>query len=113
MELFRNYERANFGYEVLTTIDVDFEMAEIFAISEEGRKKKIEDTYKKYLESFKSNYKYLTELVIFLNFKCWEHYEKGNNDLCILYSSLYHAASRYATRNLKDEEFEYFYKLTD
>jgi hypothetical protein len=56
---------------------------------------------------------YLTELVISLNWKIWEHYENGNRDFAKVYTELWQKADIYARDNLKDEELSFFYRVTD
>lgn len=58
----------------------------------------------------------LTELVMVLNHKIAYHYnpEKGAaNVLANLYNELWEQADNYANENLKDEEYAYFYRITD
>ena len=63
-------------------------------------------------KEWKNNYKYLTELVMVLNWKIWEHYET-NEPLAKLYNDLWEQANNYACNNLKGEELNYFYRTTD
>lgn len=95
------------GYETFTTFWQDFCIADRFGI------KAIKDTYKRAFKEWKQDYKYLTELVLVLNWKCWSHYDHGNNEYSLLYSNLYYEANNYARENLKGEEFEYYFKVTD
>ena len=95
-----------FGYKQITTFFEDFGIAEPFG------KNAILDTYKRGLEYAKTDYKVLTELVMVLNWKIWEHYEK-NNKLAEIYNDLWIKADRYATANLKGDELQYFYRTTD
>lgn len=55
------------GYKPITTFYTDFSIAEPFGESA------IKDTYERAFKIWKSDYKYLTELVMVLNWKCWEH----------------------------------------
>lgn len=76
----------------------------------------IRDTFKRAFAEWKGNYKYLTELVMVLNHKIAYHYnpEKGAaNVLANLYNELWEQADNYANENLKDEEYAYFYRITD
>ena len=68
------------GYECFTTFFEDFTIAEKFGIDA------VKDTYNRAFKEWKSNYKYLTELVMILNWKIWQHYEK-NDELATLYNS--------------------------
>lgn len=84
-----------------------------FTIADHFGKTAVLDTYNRAFKEWKTNYVYLTELVLVLNWKIWEHYEKGEHTLAILYDKLWKEADEYAVNNLKGEELEYFYKTTD
>ena len=94
------------GYEMTTTFMMDFSIADKFGITA------IKDTYKRAFEEWKDSYVYLTELVIVLNLKIWEWYEK-NKDVAKVYNSLWEEADAYACENLKGDELSFFYKITD
>lgn len=70
------------------------------------------DTFKRAFKEWKDNYKYLTELVMVLNHKIWQWYQK-NAALAAIYNSIWELADGYAVNNLKDKELEYFYRVTD
>ena len=95
-----------FGYKQITTFFEDFGIAEHFGFDA------VRDTYDRALEAWKDDYKFLTELVMVLNWKIWEHYEK-NEALARVYNDLWQKADRYATTHLKGEELQYFYRTTD
>ena len=95
------------GYETVTTFWQDFSIADRFGI------KAIKDTYTRAFNEWKSNCEYLTELVLVLNWKCWQFYDAGNHEYSLLYSNLYHEANNYALENLKGKDFEYFFRVTD
>ena len=94
------------GYSPITTFYEDFSIADHFGINA------VKDTYNRAMESWKDDYKYLTELVMALNWKCWEHYEDDER-LAELYDELWRKADQYACENLKGEELSYFYRTTD
>ena len=94
------------GYSPITTFYEDFSVAEHWGSSA------IKDTFKRAFKEWKNNYKYLTELVMVLNWKIWEHYEI-NEPLAKLYNDLWEQADNYACNNLKGEELDYFYRTTD
>lgn len=94
------------GYKPITTFWNDFEIAEIFG------KKAVIDTFKRAFKEWKSNYKYLTELVMVLNHKIHQWY-MVDNDLARLYNSMWEAADKYAQETLTGEEANYFYRITD
>ncbi len=90
-----------------TTFWEDFSIADAFGI------KAIKDTYKRAFKEWKSDYRYLTDLVMVLNHKCWQHYEVGNNEYSQLYSDLFYTAQDYAYDHLEGDELKYFIKVTD
>ena len=55
----------------------------------------------------------MTELVMVLNWKSWQHYDNGDYKLSEVYVELYEKARDYAYDNLKDEEYRYFVITTD
>lgn len=94
------------GYELLTTFGNDFDIADAFGADA------IRDTYNRAFNDWKTNYKYLTELVLILNWKIWQHHEQ-NDEYARLYNELWEAADSYAQDNLTGEALEYFYRITD
>lgn len=95
------------GYETFTTFWEDFSIADRFGESA------IKDTFNRAFNEWKSDYKYLTELVMVLNWKIWEHHDKGNTTLAKLYNDLWEKADGYAYDNLQDDELSYFFRTTD
>lgn len=94
------------GYEPHTTLYVDFGIAEKFG------DKAVRDTYKQVMKAMKKDYVYLTELVMVLNWKIWEHYQT-NEPLARIYDALWREAAAYACNNLKGDELAYYYRTTD
>lgn len=94
------------GYKQITTFYMDFGIAEPFG------KKAILDTYKNGLEYAKTDYKVLTELVMVLNWKIWEHYQT-NEPLARIYNDLWKKADEFAMGYLKGDELSYFFRTTD
>lgn len=94
-------------YEFKTTFWSDFSIADAFGTSA------IKDTFDRAFREWKSNYIYLTELVLVLNWKIWEHYEKGNEAVSRLYDGLWSKAQDYAYKHLKGKELDYFWSTTD
>ena len=95
------------GYETMTTFWNDFTIADAFGVDA------IKGTFNCASKDWKSNYKYLTELVLVLNWKLWQHYEQNDMALAELYNDLWQQADAYACENLKGEELKYFYEVTD
>ena len=89
------------GYKPMTTFWDDFSIADAFGVEA------VKDTYKQSFKDIKSNYKYLTEFVMVLNWKIWQHY------FAKVYNELWHKADEYAYNNLKGEELNYFIRVTD
>lgn len=94
------------GYEMTTTFWQDFTIADIFGEAA------VKDTFDRAFEEWKNDYIYLTELVIVLNHKIWQHYETCES-LARVYNDLWEKADLYATENLKGEELSFFYQITD
>lgn len=100
-----NIERMT-GYKPMTTCYMDFSIAEAFGESA------IIETYESLMAQMKCDYRWLTEFVMALNWKIWEHYET-NERLAELYDSLWEQAQNYACNNLYGDELNYFYSTTD
>ena len=94
------------GYETKTTFWNDFSIADVFGIGA------VKDTYNRAFNEWKSNYIYLTELVLVLNWKIGQHY-KDNEKLARVYNELWEKTDAYAWENLKEDELSYFYRTTD
>ena len=102
----RDMVESEIGYRPFTTFFEDFSIADIFGVDA------IKDTYNRAFDEWKNNYKYLTELVMVLCWKTEQHYE-DNEIYTEMYNELYHKTNDYALENLKDEELQYFYRITD
>lgn len=94
------------GYTPQTTFWMDFSIADRFGASA------IKDTFERAFNEWKNNHIYLTELVMVLNHKIWQHNE-NNAVLAELYNSLWEQTDGYATTYLEGEELSYFYRITD
>ena len=94
------------NYEFKTTFWQDFTIADKFGTDA------IKDTFKRAFKEWKTDYIYLTELVLVLNWKCWEHYQ-FNKSLSNLYGRLYEDANDYAIQNLKGKELDYYLEKVD
>ena len=98
--------RSELGYEPITTFWSDFTIAEKFGHDA------IRETYERAMKEWKNNYKYLTELVLVLNHKIWQWF-KIDEATARVYNELWIEAGNYACNNLKGEEAEYYYRVTD
>lgn len=94
------------GYKPISTFYSDFSLAEPFGVDA------IKETYERAFNEWKTNYKYLTELVMSLNWKIAEHYET-DKEKALVYDELWRKADEYAVNNLTGEELKYFYNTTD
>ena len=94
------------GYTMTTTFFEDFSIADAFGIPA------IKDTYKRAFKNWKSDPVYLTELVIVLNWKIWQWYEK-NEEVAKIYNDLWEKADEYACTHLKGDDLKFFYQTTD
>lgn len=95
------------GYKPKTTFYMDFSIADMFGVSA------IKDTYNRAFEEWKSDVEYITELVMVLNWKIWEHYESKNAKYTELYDSLYTKLRDWCFDNLKGNDLTYFLRTTD
>jgi len=99
------------GYKPITTFWGDFSIADDFG------SEAIIDTYQRAFDEWKDDYKYLTELVLVLNHKIYQHYvengTKTQNRKAMLYNRLWREADDYACNNLQGEEQNYYYRITD
>ena len=94
------------GYKPFTTFYEDFSIADAFGIDA------IKSTYRHAFMNWKSDYKYITEFIMALNWKIHEHYGH-NDDYARVYDELWRAADEWAMENLKGEELQYYYEVTD
>ena len=94
------------GYKPITTFYLDFSIADKFGLQA------IQDTYNRAFEGWKSDYKYITELAMVLNWKCWRWYEV-KDDYSRLYTELFHKLDEWIFNNLRGEELEYYIRITD
>jgi hypothetical protein len=90
-----------------TTFWSDFTIADHFGASA------IQDTYNRAFKEWHSDYKYLTELVMVLNHKIWQHYEQGRQDIAQLYNDLWEQADQYALDHLKGDALNYYISTLD
>ena len=99
------------GYTPVTTFWEDFSIADAFVGVE---KSPIEDTFKRALIYARTDYKYMTELVLVMNHKIWQWYSvdvtRG-----ILYDRLWRAAEAAFFEIWEDDEeaVHYYYETTD
>lgn len=85
-----------------------------FSIAEKFGLDEIDSVYKDIFSEAKNDYKLLTELVMVLNHKTWEHSEYiRDSEFSKVYSGLFYDTQKYAEQNLKDDELKYYLDVTD
>lgn len=95
------------GYKPITTFYEDFSIADHFGV------KAIRDTFKRGLKCAEFlGYKELTEFVMALNWKIFEHTDR-NDTYAELYLELWEKASDFANEHLEGEEAHYYYRTID
>ena len=94
------------GYKPKTTFYMDFSIADMFGESA------VKDTYKRAFKEWKRNTEYITELIMVLNWKIFEHYGK-NDALAELYDKLWRESDEWAMENLKGDDLTYYIRTTD
>lgn len=95
------------GYQPKTTLYMDFSIADHFGILA------VKDTYKNAMnEAAWAGYKFLTELVMVLNWKIWEHHMQ-NEYLALCYNTLWEKAHAHALNTLKGDQLKYYLEVTD
>lgn len=95
------------GYKFKTTFWQDFTIADHFGIEA------VKDIYKRAFKEWKNNTEYLTELVLVLNWKIWQHYEQDHHALASLYNTLWEQADNYALDHLKGNDLTYYLNTID
>ena len=97
------------GYKPISTFYTDFGIAEWFG------KDAIEDTYNRAVEAWKDSIEWMTEIVMVLNWKMWEHDHRGNSELVRFYCKLWEKAQDEVFKTYKDDEeaMRYYFRTTD
>jgi hypothetical protein len=93
--------------ELESTFRDDFTIADRFGESW------IKDTYRRCFKYWRDDLKYVTELVLVLNWKLWYWYEKWNMKYAQLYEDLWEELHDWCCSNLKGEELKYYLKTVD
>lgn len=90
-----------------TTFWTDFSIADAFGIDA------IKDTYKRAFEEWKDNVCFIAELVLVLNWKIWEHHEKGNTEIAKLYDELWSKTEDYGYSTFTGDDLTFFFNTID
>ena len=94
-------------YEFKTTFWQDFTIADCFGEAA------IRDTFKRAFDEWKNDVEYVTELSLVTNWKCWQHYEHGNDALSMVYERLYYEVRNWCLDNLEGDDIRYYFEVTD
>lgn len=94
------------GYEPKTTFWSDFWIAVRF-----GRAAVL-DTYKRAFQEWKSDHVYVTELALVLNHMCWALAET-DEPMARLFEELWQKTDSWCWDNLKGDEKQYYFRVTD
>ena len=86
---------------------MDFAIADRFGVNA------MKDTFNRAFKEWKNDARYLTELVMVLNHRCWYWYDAGRMALSKIYSDLFYKAQGYAYDHLKGDELKFFLEVTD
>lgn len=92
---------------VETTFDMDFAIADRFGVNA------VKDTFNRAFKEWRSDARYLTELVMVLNHRCWYWNDMGRMALSKIYADLFYKAQGWAYNHLKGEELKFFLEVTD
>ena len=88
-----------------------------FDEAEEGGADTIQVIANMAYQRWKDSVEELTDLVMVINHKCWEHYRLGNNELSGLYGDLYYfyyeKAINYREKEKRNEDLTYFIRTLD
>ena len=104
---------ANLGnvgnYRRRTTFYADLYIAEYYGEAN------VKDTYNRVMKEWLDNIEYITEFVLCLNWKCWEHHDRDNHGLAVLYHDLYYKAVDEVMEYYKNDQkaLLYYYEITD
>lgn len=99
-----------------TTFMMDYAIADRFGLDA------VRDTYKRAFDAWKDDVRYMADMVLVLNQRCWGWYAKAQDEdnerymeLSKLYAELYHRANDYCYERWEygTEEAEYYFRMTD
>lgn len=95
------------GYKPRASFYEDFSIADHFGSSA------IRDTYRRAFNAWQNNIEHMTELVMVLNCKIFEHYHSKNYMLAELYDELWRNADQWALDHFDGDDLQYFFRTTD
>ena len=97
------------GIPYKTTFHMDFDIAEHFGM------KGVKDTFKRAFKEWKKDIEFVTELGIVMNERCWFWYQHGQEKLSKYYAERWCEIKDYVykAKCFKEEDRNYFFKMTD
>ena len=84
-----------------------------FTAAEEQGVDAIKSLWKKAFAESRDNVVELTELVIVLNWKLWNHFNHCENKLAKVYDKLWSKTHQFAMNHLVGDDRDYYYRMTD
>ena len=103
---FENFLR-DCGKERKTTFFADLTIAELM-----GGSKAVKETYNRVIRAGGSDVEYMSEFVICLNQKIWQHH-KNDRNLALVYNDLWMACDDYCYKHFKGKDLEYYIRYID
>jgi len=94
------------GYTPRTTFYEDFSIADNFGVLA------IRDTYCRAFNAWQNNIEYMTELVMVLNWKIWEHH-RSNYMIAGMYADLWREADQWVVDHFDGDDLKYYIRTTD
>ena len=97
------------GYKPISTFYTDFGIAEWFG------EDSIRDTYERAVDGWKDSIEWMTEIVMVLNWKIWEHYYRGDEEIARLYDELWRDSQHEVHKMFAGNEkaMSYYYRIVD
>ena len=105
--MFENYLKNASGYERKTTFYSDLSIAEWC-----GGEKAVKETCNRVMKEWIDDIDYITEFVMAVNIKSWQHYENDKQELSKLYSTLYHQSFDKVLKHYEGNQEAISYFLT-
>ena len=83
-----------------------------FSEAEKGGHDKVVEKFYELFEQAKSDYKKMTELYVITNHKIWDSLQPDQS-LARLYDNLWNKVGQWVDNHFTEDEFNYFYRVTD
>lgn len=96
-----------------TTYWQDFSIADVFVLN--GKEPDaVKDTHhRSWTHVRNSTPDILAEYVLVLNWKIWEHWERGNHDLGLVYDDIWRRAHDWACKHLQKDDLTTYLRIID